>query len=62
MVFLYISIENTLKFIIINTFLIKMPRKSNPNPNKIVVAPEWYHPDEPTLKREKFYPKEYILK
>ncbi len=33
----------------------------NPNPNKIVVAPEWYHPDEPTLKREKFYPKEYKI-
>jgi len=34
----------------------------NPNPNKIVVAPEYYSPDSPTLKREKFYPKEYILK
>ena len=34
----------------------------NPNPNKIVVAPEYYHPDEPNLKRDKFYPKEYILK
>jgi hypothetical protein len=34
----------------------------NPNPNKIVVAPEYYHPDEPGLKRDKFYPKEYILK
>jgi hypothetical protein len=33
----------------------------NPNPNKIVVAPEWYHPDEPTLKREKFYPNEYKI-
>jgi hypothetical protein len=27
-----------------------------------VVAPEYYHPDEPCLKRDKFYPKEYILK
>jgi hypothetical protein len=34
----------------------------NPNPNKIVVAPEYYSPDSPTLKREKFYPKQYILK
>lgn len=34
----------------------------NPNPNKIIVAPEFYHPDELELKREKFYPKEYILK
>ena len=34
----------------------------NPNPNKIVVAPQYYHPDEPSLIREKFYPKEYILK
>ena len=33
----------------------------NQNPNKIVVAPELYHPDEPTLKREKFYPNSYIL-
>jgi hypothetical protein len=33
----------------------------NPNPNKIVVAPEYYSPDSPTLKREKFYPKEFIL-
>jgi hypothetical protein len=33
----------------------------NPNPNKIVVAPEYYHPDEPTLKREKFYPNNYII-
>lgn len=32
----------------------------NPNPNKIVVAPEYYHPDEPGLKRDKFYPKEFI--
>jgi hypothetical protein len=34
----------------------------NPNLNKIVVAPKYYHPDEPSLIREKFYPKEYILK
>ena len=34
----------------------------NPNPNKIVVAPEYYSPDSPTLKRDKFYSKEYILK
>ena len=34
----------------------------NPNPNKIVVAPEYYHPDEPNLKRDMFYPKEFILK
>jgi hypothetical protein len=32
----------------------------NPNPNKIVVVPEYYSPDSPTLKREKFYPKEFI--
>ena len=33
----------------------------NPNPNKITVAPEYYSPDSPTLKREKFYPKKFIL-
>ena len=34
----------------------------NPNPNKIVVAPNYYHPDHPELIRDRFYPKEYILK
>jgi len=33
----------------------------NSNPNKIVVAPKYYHPDNPTLKRPNFYPKSYIL-
>lgn len=33
----------------------------NQNPNKVVVAPEYYSPDSPTLKRPKFYPKEFIL-
>jgi hypothetical protein len=33
----------------------------NPNQNKIVVTPEYYSPDSPTLKREKFYPKQFIL-
>lgn len=33
----------------------------NPNPNKIVVAPEFYHPDEPSLKRDKFYPDSFRL-
>lgn len=32
----------------------------NPNLNKIVVAPEYYHPDEPGLKRDKFYPTEFV--
>ena len=32
----------------------------NSNPNKIVVAPEYYHPDEPGLKRDKFYPTEFV--
>jgi len=33
----------------------------NRNPNRITVAPEYYHPEEPTLKRHMFYPKGYIL-
>lgn len=34
----------------------------NPASHKIVVAPEYYHPDELNLKRDKFYPETYILK
>lgn len=33
----------------------------NRNPNKIVVAPRYYHPEEQKLVRYKFYPEEYIL-
>ena len=33
----------------------------NPNPNKMVIAPEFYHPDEPNLKRPKFYPNQFII-
>jgi len=33
----------------------------NRNPSKKVVAPESYHPEEPSLKRYMFYPDEYIL-
>ena len=32
----------------------------NPNKDKITVAPEFYHPDAPNLKRYKFYPQDYI--
>jgi|TARA_R110000803_G_scaffold87426_2_gene154118 hypothetical protein len=34
---------------------------NNPNPNKIVIAPEFYAPDEPNLKRPKFYPNQFII-
>lgn len=33
----------------------------NKNDKKVVVAPKYYHPDEPNLIRPKFYPKNYIL-
>lgn len=33
----------------------------NSNPNKIVVAPKCYHPEEPSLFRFMFYPEGYIL-
>ena len=33
----------------------------NPKNDKITVAPEFYHPDAPNLKRYRFYPEEYIL-
>lgn len=33
----------------------------NGNPDRITVAPESYHPEEPHLKRYMFYPKEYVL-
>ncbi len=34
---------------------------NNPNPNKIVIAPEFYAPDEPNLKRPKFYPNQFTI-
>jgi len=33
----------------------------NKNPDKIVVAPKYYHPEDKTLIRDKFYPNKYIL-
>ena len=33
----------------------------NLNPNKIVIAPEFYSPDEPNLKRPKFYPNQFTI-
>tara|TARA_Y100001938_G_scaffold150744_1_gene243168 strand:- start:1696 stop:2553 length:858 start_codon:yes stop_codon:yes gene_type:complete len=33
----------------------------NRNPQKTVVAPEFYHPDHPNLIRKNFYPSKYIL-
>lgn len=33
----------------------------NPNPNKIVIAPKYYHPEDQTLIREKFYPYNFKL-
>jgi len=33
----------------------------NKNKNCIRVAPEYYHPNEPLLKRHMFYPKDYVL-
>tara|TARA_R110000765_G_scaffold233706_2_gene336791 strand:+ start:67 stop:924 length:858 start_codon:yes stop_codon:yes gene_type:complete len=34
---------------------------NNPNPNKIVISPEFYSPDNPNLKRPKFYPNQFTI-